>query len=426
MSTNPVPCSESLINEPAETLPTSGGMQDYAQLWGWFDEARLQHKVEMVESLPQPVFRGSGRELVSFSTNNYLGLATSPRIVARAREGLERYGVGNCESRLLGGELAVYAELEKKLATLKKKEDAILFATGYLTNLGVLSALPKVSHFARMYGYGSRLRSTYAYFSDEFNHTSIREGIRMAGVAKCAYRHRDMNHLESLLRKSDAHVKIIATDGVFSQDGDIAPLPDLLALAERCDAMVYMDDAHGTGILGSLGQGTSEHFGVTSERLIQMGTLSKAYGALGGFVATDHHIAEILRYTCSAYGFTSTIPPDQALAVAEAMDVVVDEPERRRLLWANQHYFVSLMQRLPYRLMSQDTPIVPVFIGDETRCRQLARRLKDEGMHVDAVAYPAVGLGQARLRIMLNAGHSRTQIEHLVAVLEANQSLVLG
>lgn len=386
---------------------------------------RSLHEVDMVESLPQPNFKANGRDYVSFSTNNYLDLATCPRIVAKAREGLERYGVGNCESRLLGGDLEIYSLLEQKLATLKKKEGAVLFATGYLTNLGVLSSIPKAAQFARIYGYGSRQRHTYAYIGDEYNHTSIREGIQMSGVAKYSYRHRDMDHLESLLRKVEAHTKIIVTDGVFSQDGDIAPLPDLLALAEQYDAMVYMDDAHGTGVLGRDGSGTSEYFDVTSPRLIQMGTLSKAYGALGGFIAAEGYITEILRYTCSAYGFTSTLPPDQVLALLEAIEVVRDEPERRQRLWKNQEYFVSLMEQLPYRLMAKTTPIVPVFIGDEMRCDQFAAILKSEGFHIDAVKFPAVGLGRARLRVMLNAGHSREQIERLVGVFQANQKLAL-
>ncbi|MDR3499855.1 MAG: pyridoxal phosphate-dependent aminotransferase family protein [Parvibaculum sp.] len=403
-----------------------GALREYAELWSWREQGRSLHDVDVVESLPQPNFRAGGRDYVSFSTNNYLGLATHPRMIAKAEEGLKRFGVGNCESRLLGGDLEIYTRLEEKLAALKKKEGAVIFATGYLTNLGVLSSIPKASQFARIYGYGSRQRHVYAYLSDEYNHTSIREGIQMSGVAKYAYRHRDMDHLESLLRKVEANTRIIVTDGVFSQDGDIAPLPDIIALADKYDAMIYMDDAHGTGVLGRDGSGTSEHFDVNSPRLIQMGTLSKAYGALGGFIAADSYIAEILRYTCSAYGFTSTLPPDQVLAISEAIDIVKDEPALRRRLWDNQKYFLSLMDRLPYRLMARTTPIVPVFIGDEQRCDRFAAVLKAEGFHVDAVKFPAVGLGQARLRVMLNAGHSREQIERLVNVFEANQALALA
>ena len=408
------------------SLPVSRVMKEYGEIGDWLGGGSALHEVATVSSLPTPVFVERGTSYVSFSTNNYLGLADSPRLVAAARKGLDRYGVGNCESRLLGGNLDVYPELEQKLAALKKKETALIFATGYLTNLGVLSALVKPVQSARIYGYRPSSKHTYAYFSDEFNHLSIREGIRLSEVQKFNFRHRDLNHLESLLKKSDADGKIIVSDGVFSQDGDIAPLPELLELADRYNAMVYIDDAHGTGVLGAHGAGTSEHFGVTSPRLIQMGTLSKAYGALGGFIATESYIGEILRLTCSAYSFTSTLPPDQALACIEAIDMVREEPERRARMWANQQYFLSLMDKLPYRVLSRTTPIVPVLIGDESLCDRFASLLKAAGIHVDAVKFPAVGIRKARLRVMLNAGHTKEQIERLVGVLEENQGLLAG
>ena len=400
-------------------------MREMRNIAAWLAEA-APHEIECVESLPSPTFRAKGSEQVSFSTNNYLALASSPRLIAAARQGLERYGVGNCESRLLGGNLEIYDALESKLAKLKHKESAVLFATGYLTNLGVLSTLPRAGQYARIYGYRSHGTHSYAYFGDQFNHLSIREGIRMSGADHHAFRHGDLDHLETLLKKSDADSRIIVTDGVFSQDGDIADLPGLLALAERYDAMVYVDDAHGTGVLGKHGEGTSEHFGVKSQRLIHMGTLSKAYGAIGGFVATDGYIAEILRLSCAAYGFTSTLPPDQALAVSEAIDAVRDEPERRQRLWANQRYLVAQMARLPYELVSTATPIVPIMIGDETLADRYAALLAAEGIHIDAVKFPAVPMGKARLRVQLNAGHTRAQIDHFVGILDENQDLVGG
>ena len=304
-------------------------MREFIEMAEWLVHQSNLHEGELVESLPDPAFQASGRNHVSFSTNNYLSLATSARLIAAAQRGLETYGVGNCESRLLGGNLAVYGELEHKLAACKKKDAAVLFATGYMANLGVLSTLPQTSKYARIYGFSGAREYTYAYFSDELNHVSIREGIRMSGAARATYRHLDLNHLEALLKKSTATTKIVVTDGVFSQDGDIAPVPDLLQLAELYDATLYVDDAHGTGILGEHGGGIAEHFGVTSERMIYMGTLSKAYGGIGGFIATEAHIARIIRLACSAYGFTSAIPPDQAVALSEAVDMVVDEPERR-------------------------------------------------------------------------------------------------
>ncbi len=345
-------------------------------------------------------------------------------MINAARRGLDIYGVGNCESRLLGGNLAVYGELEHKLAARKKKDAAVLFATGYMANLGVLSTLPQTSKYARVYGFSSAREYTYAYFGDEFNHVSMREGIRMSGAARATYRHLDLNHLEALLKKSAATTKIIVTDGVFSQDGDIAPLPDLLQLAELYDATLYVDDAHGTGILGEHGGGIAEHFGVTSERMLYMGTLSKAYGGIGGFIATEAHIARIIRLVCSPYGFTSTLPPDQAVALSEAVDMVVDEPERRARLWENQRYFVAKMSDLPYPLVSTDSPIVPILVGDEDAAVALAFLLGESGIHVDAVRFPAVPLHRARLRVQLNAGHSSQDIDRLIDTLRTQQHCV--
>ena len=377
-----------------------------------------------VASLPNPAFQANGKKFVSFSTNNYLSIATSPRLISAARRGLDTYGVGNCESRLLSGNLEVYSELERKLAFSKKKNAAVLFATGYMANLGVLSSLPQTSKYARIYGFTSAREHTYAYFTDELNHVSIREGIRMSGAARATYRHLDLNHLEALLKKSNVTTKIIVTDGVFSQDGDIAPLPDLLELAEIYDATLYVDDAHGTGILGDKGGGICEHFGVTSERIIYMGTLSKAYGCIGGFVATESHIANIIRLACPAYGFTSTLPPDQAVALIEAVDMVADEPERRTRLWENQRYFVTKMSELPYPLVSTDSPIVPILVGDEDAADALAKSLRETGIHVDAVRFPAVALHKARLRIQLNAGHTFKDIDQLIDTLRAHQHRV--
>lgn len=394
-------------------------MEEFREIANWLQSQHAHHDIPSASTLPDPTFISDGRQYVSFSTNNYLGLATSRRLIDKAKQGLDQFGVGNCESRLLGGDLDIYRALEAKLAALKHKESALLFATGYLTNLGVLSSLVKPSHLARLYGFRAPHRYRYTYFSDEYNHISIREGIRMSGADKVAYRHRDLDHLESKLKTCGDRIKIIVSDGVFSQDGGIAPLPGLIALAERYDATVYIDDAHATGVLGEHGGGSSEYFGTYSPRLIQMGTLSKAYGAIGGFIATESYISEILRLTSSAYGFTSTIPPDQAVALIEAVDMSLDEPERRQRLWDNQRYFVSRMEKLGYHLISKTTPIVPVFIGDERECDRVAALLKNEGIHVDAVKFPAVGLKQSRLRFIMNARHTRAQIDKLVGILES-------
>jgi glycine C-acetyltransferase len=397
-------------------------VNEFVELADWFGW-RVPRESAVVDSLPTPAFREKNRKYISFSTNNYLGIATSPRMRTAAIRGIEAYGVGNSDSRLLGGNLELYGELERKIARSKGKSHAILLATGYLANLGILSTLPRATRIARSYGFSASREYSYAYFSDEYNHISIREGIRLSGARRYSYRHLDLDHLETLLRRSTATSKIIVTDGVFSQDGDIAPIPDLIRLAARWNAMLYVDDAHGTGVLGASGGGVLEHFNTASDRLIYMGTLSKAYGSIGGYVAAHGLITEVLRMTCPAYGFTATLPPDQAMVISTAIDVVRDEPERRQRLWDNQRYFVKLMADLNYKLVSTETPIVPIWVGDEAKAEQLARAVRAEGIHVDAVRFPAVPIKSARLRIQLNAGHRREEIDHLFEVLKRHQNL---
>ena len=394
-------------------------MHDLSDIAHWLQHHPIHHDSTVHSTLPDPTFVTGGETVVSFSTNNYLALANHPRLVAAAKQGLDRYGVGNCESRLLGGDLEVYRELERRLGALKHKSDAVLFVTGYMTNIGVLSSIVKAATLARLHGFRAKKRHKYAYYSDEFNHISIREGIQMSGALRYNYRHCDMNHLESLLQAGaqEGTTPIIVSDGVFSMEGTIAPLPDLTFLAERYGAILYIDDAHATGILGRNGGGTSEHFGCHSPAIMQMGTLSKALGAIGGFVALEREMADVLRLTSSAYGFTCPPPPDQANALLAALDLLEEEPERRARLWDNQRYFVERMRPLGYTLTSTETPIVPVLIGDAARCQDYQRALRQEGIHVDAIQFPAVPVGQARLRFMLNAGHTRAQIDHAVSVM---------
>jgi 7-keto-8-aminopelargonate synthetase-like enzyme len=275
----------------------------------------------------------------------------------------------------------------------------------------------KSANLARAFGYSARVNWKHSFFTDEYNHLSIREGIRASGAPAFAYKHLDMNDLEDKLQSSTAHIKIIVTDGVFSQHGDVVPLPEMMDLAERYDAAVYIDDAHGTGLLGPRGGGTSEHFGIESPRIIQMGTLSKAYGCIGGFVATESYVAQIIRFGCSAFGFTSTLPPDQAAALIEALNIAADEPERRARLWENQRYFVSRMTALGIPLLARCTPIVPVHVGDDAECVRISVGLREAGFHVDPIVFPAIAPGQSRLRFMMNAEHTAEQIDDVADAL---------
>lgn len=395
-------------------------MKELNNIAAWLASTSVNHSSLVQTTLPDPVFIAQEQTLVSFSTNNYLALANHPRLVAAAKKGLDRYGVGNCESRLLGGDLEVYRELEQRLGALKHKSDSVLFVTGFMTNVSVLSSLVKSSTLARLHGYRTKNRQKYTYYSDEFNHISIREGILLSGAPCKNYRHCDMDHLESLLKAGDGTAPIIVSDGVFSMEGDIAPLPDLVALAERYDAILYIDDAHATGVLGANGGGTSEHFNCYSPNIIQMGTLSKALGSIGGFVALEKELADLLRLTSSGYGYTCPPPPDQACALIEALNLLEEEPQRRARLWANQRYFIEKISPLGYKLLSTDTPILPVLIGDAQKSQQYAQALRAEGIHVDSIQFPAAPIGQARLRFMMNADHTTAQIDHLVDVMSKN------
>jgi glycine C-acetyltransferase len=386
-------------------------MHDLSDIAHWLQ----QHPIHR-----DPAAHGArGDTLVSFSSNNYLALASHPRLLAAAGAGLARYGVGGGESRLLGGDLEIYRELERRLGALTHKTDAVLFVTGYMANIGVLSSMVKAATLARLHGFRARKRRKYAYYSDELNHISISEGIQLSGALRYHYRHRDMNHLESLLLAgaADGATPIIVSDGVFGMEGTIAPLPQLAELAERFDALLYLDDAHATGVLGAAGGGTCEHFERYSPNIMQMGSLGKALGAIGGFVAVDREVADVIRLTSSAFGFTSPPPPAQAAALLAALDLLQEEPQRRRRLWDNQRHFVGRMQALGYAFIGTDTPILSLPVGDAETCRRYALALRREGIHVDAIEFPAAPVGRARLRFMMNADHTTAQIDQLVGVM---------
>ncbi|WP_445231767.1 aminotransferase class I/II-fold pyridoxal phosphate-dependent enzyme [Duganella rhizosphaerae] len=366
-----------------------------------------------------PAAEAGDERVVSFSSNDYLALARHPQLVAAASDGLRRYGVGNSVSRLHGGDLDIYRALEARLGALQHKGDAVLFVTGYMANIGVLSSIVKAAALARLHGYRARKRHKYAYYSDEYNHVSIREGIQMSGALRYNYRHGDMNHLESLLKAGAAEgsTPIIVSDGVFAMEGTLAPLPQLVELAERHGALLYLDDAHAIGVLGANGGGTSEHYGCHSPCIMQMGTLSKALGALGGFVAVEREVADVIRLTSSAYGYSCAPPPDQAAAALAALDLLREEPQRRSRLWDNQRYFIDKMAPLGYTIVSTQTAVLPVLVGEAETCQRYAIALRKEGIHVDAVQFPAAPVGQARLRFMMNAGHTRAQIDHVAGVM---------
>lgn len=307
-------------------------LNQITEISDWVSQQQF-HTTYCGATLPDPTFISEGKKMVSFSTNNYLGLAHHPQVIEAAKEGL-KYGLANTESRLLGGDLEVYHHLEKILARMKGKEDSMIFASGFLANFSILSTIPNLALNARIYGCSLAKMDKWVYFSDEYNHTSINVGMNASRAKIVTYRHLDLNHLEDCLKNhAEIKNKLIVTDSVFSVDGDICPLDKILQLAEKYHAMIYVDDAHGTGVIGKNGCGVTSHFNISSDRIIHMGTLSKAYGSIGGFVATNKKLIDLLRLNCSGYGFTSTIPQDQAYGIIAAINVINNHPELIQSLW---------------------------------------------------------------------------------------------
>lgn len=396
-------------------------MKEISEIYQWFSGLNQAiHVSHPVASLPNPIFNfADGRQLVSFSSNNYLGLSNHPNLAQAASKCFTKYGVANCESPLLGGDIDLLEELENKLAFYAKRQGAITFATGYLTNIAALSYLAMPSFIPRFYGFRPSQKYSSQFFSDEFNHMSLKVGMGFSRNEIVTYPHCDMNYLETQLKNSHKNNKIIVSDGVFSMDGDIAPLPDLLALADNFDAYVYIDDAHGTGIFGKQGCGIAEHFGVSEHpRLIYMSTLSKAHGVIGGFVAADQAIIETFKLCSSIYAFTSTIAPAHIAALLESLKLVHDDSDLRDTLWNNQRHFVQKATDAGLDLMSTQSCILPIKIGNEQRCMAIAEKLIEHGFYVDAVVFPSVPLNQSRLRININATHIYDQIDNFTNVLK--------
>jgi 8-amino-7-oxononanoate synthase len=346
-----------------------------------------------------------GRTLVAFASNDYLGLANDPAVVAAAVAAAESGGVGAGASHLLSGHHGWHEALERELAALAGPcpgARAVTFSTGYLANLAILTALAGRDD---------------AVFADRLNHACLNDGALLARAAFHRYRHGDLAALDRMLAASHARRKLIATDAVFSMDGDLAPLPALLELAGRHDATLVVDDAHGFGVLGERGAGTLEHFGLSSERLVVMGTLGKAAGVAGAFVAAHPAIIDTLVETARPYIFTTAAPPLLAAALLAALAIIRDEPQRRRHLRALIDRFGERARGLPWRLLPSPTPIQPLVVGDNQAALDLAAALWERGFWAPAIRPPTVPAGSARLRITLTAAHTFAEVDALAAAL---------
>lgn len=343
-----------------------------------------------------------GRDYTAFCSNDYLGLAADPRLAAAAKQGIDRYGVGAGASHLILGHSSAHHELEAALAAFIRLQQALLFSTGYMANMGVVSALV---------GRGD------AVFADRLNHASLNDAALVSRATFKRYAHNDLAALERLLQSTPARRRLVIVDAVFSMDGDIAPVPALLELCMRYDAYLLIDDAHGFGVLGAQGRGTLAHFGIHSERVIYMATLGKAAGVSGAFVAGSADLIESLVQNARTYIYTTATPPLLAQALLASLQVIEQEEWRRVRL---RELIAQLQRELaggPWRLLPSDTPIQPLLVGGNTEALALSARLAAQGLLVPAIRPPTVPQGTARLRISLSADHSAADVTRLTAAL---------
>ena len=342
-----------------------------------------------------------GKELLNFSSNNYLGLANHPEVVAAFTACAERYGVGAGASPLISGHMEIHAELEEALARFKGAEACLIFSSGYLGNLGILATLggPEVT-----------------IFSDELNHASIIDGCRLARGRVEVYRHADPGHLEDILKVSTARRKIIVTDGVFSMDGDIAPLPDLVRLKEKYGAVLVVDDAHATGVLPPRGSGTAEHFGLPGRVEIQMGTLSKGLGTYGAYLCAPKKIVDYFVNKCRTFIFNTALPPAIAGATIKSLEIL-SRTDRLADLWKNQEIFRQEMNARGRKIFSPSA-IVPLLIGGDQKTMAASSALYDRGLFVQGIRPPTVPEGKGRLRLTLMATHTPAMIRTAAGCLD--------
>ncbi len=357
--------------------------------------------IRVLESPQGPWVQIEGKQVLNLCSNNYLGLCNDPRLCEKAKEYIDKFGVGPGAVRTIAGTMSIHVELEEKLAAFKGAEAALVVQSGFCANL---SAIPP------LVGRGDLI------FSDELNHASIIDGCRLSRAEIVRYDHCDVDDLEAKLKEyADRDCrKLIVTDGVFSMDGDIAPLPDIVELADRYSAMVMVDDAHGEGVLGRGGRGIIDHFGLGEKVDIEVGTLSKAFGVVGGFVAGSKELVEFLRQKARPNLFSSALTvPDVAANIA-AVDILEKSDDLVKKLWENGNYLKKSLKEKGFDIGRSQTPITPIMVGDANKAKEFSLKLFEEGIFIQSIAYPTVPLGSARLRAMVSAAHSKEDLDFAV------------
>jgi 8-amino-7-oxononanoate synthase len=364
----------------------------------------LTRRLQPLESGIGPVARIAGREVLLFASNDYLGLAHHPDVVRAASQATQIYGAGSGAARLISGSLPPHMEMEQSLARFKRTEAALTFGSGYLANIGTIPAL---------------IGRSGLILADQLSHASLIDGSRLSGADFRLYRHNDMEHLESLLSKRrSARRTLIVTDGVFSMDGDLAPLPELSNLARAYEADLYVDDAHGTGVMGSHGRGTAEHFDLEEAISLQMGTLGKALGSSGAYLAGSTHTIQYLLNTCRSFLFATAPPPGSAAAVVAALQVIEREPERRMRLWTNRDQLFTGLLRMGFTLAASASPIIPILVGRADKALHFSEQLLANGLFAPAIRPPTVPEDTSRIRITVSSEHTNAQIDQALAAFE--------
>ncbi len=372
--------------------------QELSQL----EKKHLFRKLAIVESAQGPRVTANGKSVLLMCSNNYLGLAEHPALREAACSAMKRYGFGSGASRLVSGTSELHQELERRLAQFKGAEAALLFNSGYSANTGIIPAVASEGDMI---------------VSDSLNHASIIDGCRLSKAAVHVYQHKNVGHAESILKKCmNARRRLIVTDGVFSMDGDIAPIPDLVSLAEKYDAVLMVDDAHSTGVLGKQGRGTVEHFGLEGRVHIQMGTLSKALGSSGGYATANKNVIDYLINTSRSFIYSTSLPPAVCAASIAALDILQTDPDLRKRLWKNRNRFVNGLESLDIDIGDSETPIVPIIIGESQKTLKAANHLFDLGLYATAIRPPTVAEGRARIRTTVMATHTDEDIDQAIEI----------
>ena len=384
-----------------------------AYLTAALDELRAKgthFKLRVLEDQQAPVCHYDGREVINLASNNYLGLANHPMLIEASLKATKQLGVGSGAVRTIAGTMRIHMELEEKIARFKNVEACVVFQSGFAANAGTVSAILGKEDFI---------------LSDELNHASIIDGARLSRAKIKVFRHKDVAHCEELLNEvaSEPGHKLVITDGVFSMDGDIGPVNKLAALAEKYGAIMMVDDAHASGVLGRNGRGSIDHFGMHGRVDVQVGTLSKAIGSLGGYVCGSKDLIDYLYHRARPFLFSTSHPPSVAASCIAAFDILEMEPERIDRLWKNTKYFQGELKRVGFNIggvntPATETPITPVIIGDGRATMDYSRALFDEGVMGTGIAFPTVPEGKARIRLILTSEHTRAQLDRALETLE--------